>query len=225
MRFAITSDHREFFSKNHFIEFEGLIPLAQINSLKTQAEETVALRLRIPTQKLKERPAPEIYQAGYDLWRDSESLKKITHKHSIAQLVSELTQIIPLRFAFDQYFSMTKCTVSPYDVPSTLQDISCLSPLVGGVILPLHDLASPPTYFPMPLKAGDALFISSEFSLPWPQLFSTSGLCFLLIAFAREKTFFRADSHDPHAVSLKKLGYVYNDLLNDRLHPIVLRKN
>ena len=135
-------------------------------------------------------------------------------------------QVVPLRYGFDQYFAMFQCTEgSPYDVPSTLQEISCFNPLAGALLLPLQDLSSPPTFFPMPLKAGNGLFISSAFSLPWPQLFSTCGLCFFLIVYATEKAIFCADSHDPHAASLKKLGYVYNETLKNSIHPILVRRN
>lgn len=225
MRFSITSDHRAFFAEHHFIEFAEVLPLEQVAALKLHSEEIVARRLRISREKLSGKPAPEIYQAGYDLWRESDTLKKIIHKYALASIASELLQTIPLRMGFDQFFCMTKCTVSPYDVPSSLQDISCLSPLAGGLLLPLVDLAVPPTFFPLPLKAGSGLFISPSFSLPWPQLFSTPGLNFLLIAFAPDKTSYRAGSHDPHAVALKKLGYVFNDHLNDKLHPILFRKS
>ncbi|MGC1878911.1 MAG: hypothetical protein WA347_05615 [Rhabdochlamydiaceae bacterium] len=224
MRFAITADHREFFTKNHYIEFEELLNRDQVASLKKNVEETVAKRLRIPLAKLKEKSPPEVYQAGYDLWRESDGIKKIAHKQAFAALASELMQIIPIRYGFDQYFATTHCTGSPYDLPLSLQDISCLNPLAGALLLPLEDLASPPTFFPMPLKMGSGLFLSPTFSLPWPQLFSTRGLCFFLIVYAKEKTSFRADSHDPHAVSLKKLGYAYNELLKDSIHPIVLRE-
>ncbi len=224
MRFATTADQLEFFNKNHYIEFEEMIPLDQISALEQNAEETVAKRLRIPVEKLQHKTAPEIYQAGYDLWRDNAAIKSLAHKHALSQLASEVMQVLPLRYGFDQYFAMTRCTVSPYDVPSSLQEISCLDPLAGALILPLHDLESPPSFFPMPLKAGNVLLISPTFALPWPQLFSTPGLSFFLIAFAHGKTFFKPDSRDPHAVSLKKLGYVFNDTLSDKLHPILLRK-
>lgn len=226
MRFAITADHREFFKKNNYIEFENILSADQIGSLKKNAEETIAKRLNIPVSKLKDKTAPEIYQAGYDLWRDNGEIKKITQKQTFGTVASELFQALPLRYAFDQYFSMFRCTAgSPYDVSSSLQEISCLNPLAGALILPLQDLSSPPTFFPMPFKAGSGLFISPTFSLPWPQLFSTCGLNFFLIAYAMEKTMFRAGSHDPHAASLKKLGYAFNEFLNDSIHPIVLRKN
>lgn len=225
MRFSITADHKEFFKKNQYIEFEAILPLDQIATFQKNAEEIIAKRLHIPKEKLSLKSAPEIYQAGYDLWRESAPIKRITHKHSLAAIASELFETIPLRYGYDQYFAMTQCTHSPYAMPVSLQDVSCLQPLVGALLLPLHDLTSIPALFPLPLKAGSGLFISPNLPLPWPQLFSTPGLCFFLIAFAANKTLFRADSKDPHAVSLKKLGYVFNDRLNDSLHPIVRRKN
>jgi|HubBroStandDraft_4_1064222.scaffolds.fasta_scaffold65575_2 hypothetical protein len=224
MRFAITADHRDFFNKNHYIEFEEVLSLAQLSSLKQNAEETLAKRLRIPVQKLKEKSAPEIYHAGYDLWRDNEEIKKIAHKQAFASLASELMQTLPLRYGFDQYFATYQCHASsPYDLPLSLQEISCIHPLAGGLLLPLEDLPSPPTFFPLPLKKGNALFISAAFALPWPHLFATCGLCFFLIVYTTKKAFFREGSHDPHAASLKKLGLAFNDQLNDSLHPIVLR--
>src|SRR6267154_34687 len=177
MLFSITADHREFFTKNHYIEFEEILPRDQIISLKKNSEELIAKRLRISPEKLKGKTAPEIYQAGYDLWRDDDEIKKIAHKQAFASIASELMQVVPLRYCFDQYFATFQCNVaSPYDVPSSLQDISCINPLAGGLILPLQDLPSPPTFFPIPLKAGSALFISPPFALPWPQLFSTCNL-------------------------------------------------
>jgi hypothetical protein len=225
MHFTITADHRFFFTKNHYIEFEGIIPLDQVSLLKKNAEETIAKRLRISPEKLKEKNAPELYFAGYDLWRDNQEIKKITHKQVFASLASELLQASPLRYSFDQYFATFQChAASPYSIPYSLQNISCIQPLAGGLLLPLNDLSSPPTFFPMPLKTGNGLFISSTFALPWPHLFSTCGFCFLLIVYAMEKSFFRADSHDPHAAALKKLGYVFNDPLKDAIHPIIFRR-
>jgi hypothetical protein len=71
MRFALTADHREFFSKNNYIELEGIIPSDQIASLKKSVDETLAIRLRLPAVKVADRPPLDLFQAGYDLWRDS----------------------------------------------------------------------------------------------------------------------------------------------------------
>ncbi len=224
MRFAVTADHRVFFSKNNYIEFENLLSAAQVADLKKHAEQTLANRLRLPLHKLEIRPSAELFQAGYDLWRDSDTIKKSTHKQGLASLASELFQIVPIRFGFDQYFFTTRDSPSPFAQASTLQELSCLSPLCGALILVLEDLAAPIKNFPLPLNAGNGLFISPSLPIPWPELFGTAGLHLFMMGFAMDKTFFRPDTKDPHAVNLKKLGYVFNDLLNDNLHPILLRR-
>ena len=57
MRFAITADHREFFSKNQFIEFEGMISLDQVADLKENAEKTIAPACAF-LQKNSNKPLP-----------------------------------------------------------------------------------------------------------------------------------------------------------------------
>ncbi len=194
MRLAISPEHRDFFNKNHFIAFEELLPLDQVAQLRKHA------------------------QGDYDLWRHSEAIKKITHKHTLAAIASELFQTIPLRYGFDLYITAGK---SPWP-PCTLQQISALSPLAGALVLPLQDLPLP---IPFPGKEGSGLFISPSFPIPWPELFATPDLQLLMIAYAQDKTSFRADIPDLHATQLKKLGYVFNDVLKDSLHPVLIRKN
>lgn len=225
MRFALTADHREFFNKNRYIEFENMLSLSQVALLKKNADEALAARLRLPVNKLSEKPSTELYQAGYDLWRDNEAMKKTMQKNAFATIASELFQVVPLRYAFDQYFYITKGSTAPFPQPFSLQETSCLSPLAGALLLPLEDLMQPIVSFPLPINAGRGLFISPSLPLPWTELFSTQGLRFILIAFAMEKTFFLADTRDPHAVNLKKLGYIFNELLTDARHPILLRKH
>jgi hypothetical protein len=225
MRFTITADHREFFHKNLFIELEEILPSDQVIALKENAEKTIAGRLHIPKAKLSFQPSKAIFQAGYDLWRDNEAIKKITHKQALASLASELFQVTPIRYGFDQYFLMTQDATSPISMPCSLAQISCLSPLAGALILTLENLATPISDFPFPQKAGHGLYISPSLPLPWPHLFSQKGLSFLLIAFAENKTFFHPNPQDPHASALKKLGYAFNDLLSDSLHPIILREH
>jgi hypothetical protein len=221
MRLAITPDHKEFFSKNGYIELEGMLPVSAVTEVKKSAEETLAARLKIPAAKLNAQPAAALFQAGYDLWRDNEVVKRVAQKKDFALLASELFQITPLRLAFDEYLCATDGC--PFSERLTLQETSCLSPLAGALILPLSDLPKGPS-FPMPLNAGSGLFISPSLPIPWPELFATEGLRFLIIAFAPKKTLFCADTRDPHAVNLKRLGYVFNDQLGDLLHPILVRK-
>ncbi|MBS0603813.1 MAG: hypothetical protein JSS60_02115 [Verrucomicrobia bacterium] len=225
MRFALTADHREFFNKKSYIEFEQMLSSDQIAALRTNADEALAKRLRLPVAKLADKSSAELFQAGYDLWRDNDAIKKVVHKNAFATLASELFQITPIRSGFDQYIITSKGTAAPFAQAFSLQDSCCLSPLAGALILPLDDLMAPLSFFPMPLNAGNGLFISPSLPIPWPELFSTPGLRFIMIGFAIEKTFFRADTRDPHAVNLKLLGYVFNDHLKDSLHPLILRKH
>ena len=224
MRFSLTADHREFFNKNNYIELQGILPLAQVASLKKHAIEALEKKLNLSFAKIQKKPSRELFLAGYDLWRSSDPIKKIVHKNAIATVASELFQTFPLRFGFDQYFLIDENSISPFAENFTLQETSCLSPIAGALILPLEDLSAPLPFFPMPENAGSGLFISPSLPIPWKELFATPGLNFIMIAFAPKKTFFLADTRDPHAITLKKLGYVFNEFLRNPTHPILLNK-
>jgi hypothetical protein len=225
MRFALTADHREFFVKNNYIELEGLLSADQIATLKKNTDEALAARLRIQPRKLMELPASELFQAGYDLWRDNDEIKKTVHKNTLATLASELFQAVPLRCAFDQSIYTTQRTSSVFPEPYALEQTSCLSPLAGALILPLEDLMEPLSFFPVPVNRGNGLFISPSLPIPWPKLCETPGLRLLMIGYGMGRTFFRPDTRDPHAVNLKKQGYVFNDALKNSTHPVLLYKS
>lgn len=212
MRFALTSDHRDFFIKNHYIEFEGLFPEDQIALLKKSAQETMASRL-------KDKSANEFILAGYDLWRNNGVIKKIVLKSAVAKLASDLFQATPLRCAFDQYLCTEQKSAPIFSEPCSLQETSCLSPLAGALILPLQEREEPLPFFPLPLKRGNGLFVSPTLPIPWQKLLGEPEIGLLMIAYGMEKTFFRADTRDPRAVHLKKMGYAFNDLLKNATHP------
>ena len=221
MRLAISPEHRDFFHKNQFIAFEELLPLDQIAALSKQTQEVIAHRLHTTPSKLAHRTSLEIFQMGYDLWRDSDTIKKTTHKNILAAIASDLLQILPIRYGFDQYITTGKSLLPP----CTLQQISALSPLAGALLITLKDLPAPLSFFPLPEKAGSGLFISPLLPIPWPELFATPDLHVMMIAYAQDKTSFRPDVPDLHATQLKKLGYAFNDMLSDSLHPLLIRKN
>src|SRR5579863_3768855 len=211
MPFALTADHCAFFSKNQFIEFEELLPQTQVATLKKDVEEALAARLKIPVAQLGKRPASELFLAGYDLWREKDAIRKTTQKNVLIKLALELFQTQRLRYAFDQIIYTTQGIPSSLSAPCTLQEISCLHPLTGALILPLEDLTHPLPFFPLPLRSGSGLFISPSLSIPWPELFATPHLHFLMIVYGMKKTYFRPDTRDPHASQLKKLGYAFNE--------------
>ena len=77
MRFATSPEHRSFFSKQHFIEFEGLL----------SAAECAYLLL-----KKKER----------DLWKKDPFVKKIVLRSQFAEIAAELSNQRKLRIGFDE---------------------------------------------------------------------------------------------------------------------------
>ena len=223
MRFALTADHKEFFNKKGYIEFQEMLSAPQVAALTLNADETLAKRLRLPVSRLKEQSSAALFQAGYDLWRDNEAIKATVHKNNFALLASQLFQTPAIRCGFDQYIVTAKGTAAPFSQPFALQETSCISPLAGALLLPLNDLTEPLPFFPMPLKAGSGLFLSPLTPIPWAELFATPALRFLIIGYAMKKALFCADTRDPHAGNLKLLGYIFNEQLNNTLHPLLLR--
>lgn len=77
MRFSTSFEQRDFFSKNGYIEFEGLISLDDCALIKEQA-------------------------AGRDVWRSSGLLKKISLSPQLAEIAAVLSHKKSLRIAYDQ---------------------------------------------------------------------------------------------------------------------------
>ena len=83
MRFSLTADHKEFFVKNRYIEFEGLLTADEAAPLQANLSE------------------------GRDLWRHSPGIKKIVHKRQLASVAAQLSDRKQLRLAFDQAGSLS----------------------------------------------------------------------------------------------------------------------
>src|SRR5262249_25423812 len=103
MKFAIDSNHRDYFQKNHTIEFDGLLNENQLVVLKSRLNETLKARLK---EKKVALPAPEnLFREGRDLWRTDEPLRKIVAHRKFGEIASELISQKPLRLGYDQYIS------------------------------------------------------------------------------------------------------------------------
>lgn len=224
MHFSTNGSHLDFFKKNHHIAFEEILSPAAVDTLNTLLDSALAKRLHTTVEKTAKISAVDLFQAGFDLWREDEKLKKATQKHNLTAIASELFQIDILRIAFDQLILTPQAGKAPFAEPMTLQDGCCINPLAGALVVQLKDNAPQIAEFPLPSEKGTALFLSPQFLIDWPTLFGTEGLRFLMIGFGREKSLFRADTKDPHAVALKKLGYVFGDRLSNSIHPILIRR-
>jgi hypothetical protein len=224
MRFAFTPDQREFFRKHRYIEFQGLLSSSQAELLDKKAEDLLARRLNLPPAKWDTAPPHSLYKAGYDLWREDEAIKKITQKLSIAHIAAELFDTTPLRIAFDQLCMINNIQSPPFSTALSVEHVSSVKPLAGVALFLLKDLVQESPSFPLPTKAGNALFFAPDIALPWKELYSIPGLHFLLLAFAPIKSYYRPEPNDPHSPAFKKLGYVYNEQLKEELHPVVFGK-
>ncbi|MDR2539867.1 MAG: hypothetical protein LBC45_04655 [Chlamydiales bacterium] len=210
MRLFLTDDQKEFFRRNHFIEIEGLLPLEKIAQIQKISDLTLAKRRSLESSFLQ----------GYDLWRDNKELKKILHKRSLIKIIAELFNTFPLRIAFDQYVKAT----SPYPIQTTwaLEELSCIKPLAGSMLIPLSFSKPLKSHFPFPRKVGNILFLAPDYPIPWPLLFGLEGLQLLIVSFAPEKALYQQEIRDPHQHALKKWGYVFGDRLNNQHHPILI---
>ena len=125
----------------------------------------------------------------YNLWQQSEECKKIIAEKRLGKIAGELTSSKTIILAFDQ-----KLEPGHY----SLQTMSCLRPLVCGLLLNLVS------------RKGS--FVADAFFLKEPAL---------LIAYGGERTLYTLNPSDPHTHLLKKQGYVFGDVVNSSTHPVV----
>jgi hypothetical protein len=221
MRFALNSDHRDFYAKQGMIEFEDLLSIDAVEKLQQEIDSTLCARLRIPPSRLHDQSSLSLYESGFDLWRASNTIKRTLFKTTLSEIASQLFQAQIFRIGFDQYL----CTANPppFSTSLSLNGFSCAHPLLGGLLLRLSEPTSESSTQLIPSKAGSGVFFSPDKIISWKELFSQPDLRMILIAYAPKKTFYRLEKNDPHTHRWKGLGYVFGDLLKDNLHPIIYR--
>ncbi len=232
MKFAITAEQRQYFHKHQFLELEGLLTPSQIGILNTQIEAAVFKRKSTPTIKYKNLPVEELFMEGHDLWRSDPAIAKIVKDVKFAEIGKELTQSKYMRLGSDQWFPgnpiepQAKTRQPAYDKLlskiSSLRNVSCLRGVNCGLMLCLsdshqeHDNAYEGVFSH---TAGNGVFIAPERGIDFQTLRKRPGQQFLLIVYTEKTTLYTMQEEDPHTHELKKLGYVFGDRLNDRLHP------
>lgn len=215
MRFFLTDDQKEFFQKHRYLEIEELFPLEKITQIEKLCDETLTKRLHVKNAPL------EAFIQGYDLWRDNKELKEILHKRSLIKIIADLFDVFPLRIAFDQYLKATSPT-PPIQTTWSLEELSCIKPLSGSLLIPLAFSKPLKSHFPFPQKIGNILFLAPDYPIPWPLLFALEDLKLLIVNFAPEKALYQKEIRDPHQHVLKKWGYVFGDSLNNQHHPLLI---
>ena len=216
MRAALGPGQRDFFSKNHYIEFENLVDNG--DDIHAHIDQVLAKR----TKKFVETQTPkELFMAGRDLFRDDPILQKASLSRHLGQIASILFNTTPVRIAYDQSLRTTTLTGSPFVQPTSLTQVSCFQPILGGAIIRLSSDPHSPDF--LPKKAGSGVFFEPNFVLPWSSFFQTPHQSFLLICYTTEKCRYVLNPEDLHTHALKKLGFGFGDALKNETHPLVFK--
>lgn len=235
MKNAIAKEHRDFYKKNGWIEFENILTVDQLNLLNQSIDKVLSERMKVPEDKIFAVTSESAFQNGRDLWRASESLRKLVCLPKIGEIVSELIELKPLRLGYDQYLppiSPNKILQSPsynkfledqYD----LENMSSIKGLVAGLIICLNSAKEEATVensldiFPNIL--GHLTIFNPQIPFNFASLSAHPFQRYYLMVYAQSSSYYYQQPNDPHTHNLKKYGYVYNDKLSDKLNPIVYR--
>jgi hypothetical protein len=211
MKFTTAKEHRDFFQKQGWIEFEDLISSEQITAIQQQVEQTVMSRLPRSHMSLEEG-----YMQGHDLWRSNSLLRKWATHPKLAQIASELIEKKPLRLGYDQFFPSSlkqgqsihkvscKTPLSLKEIAS-LEEVSSIDGISCGLMLCLkvaddhNEKTLPPEGINVfPSTQGHVIFFRPTYPVNWGSLFDYPNRAFYLITFTCENAYYEANPYDPH---------------------------
>lgn len=244
MKFAIAKEHKDFFYKHGWIEFENFVSPEQLLLINAAVDQALADRLKIPLHKLPLHPSETFFLHGRDLSRSIAELRSFVLQARFSEIASELLEKKPLRLGYDQLFparfnypdfSINQKSKKPYqsfiEQAATIEEVSSLEGVLGGLMICLkkeskqnsHTKFEPNGIDIFPKLPGQVIFFGPSTLINWNNLYSHEGHRFYLIVYAQLTTLYQLKSRDSHAHYLKQLGYIINEKLTDKLNPIVYR--
>lgn len=227
MRFALSGQQKAYFFDHGFLEFEGVLQAPACETLLLSAEASINQKIQNNSALKKDKTR---FLAGHDLWRNSDHVKKQVFSVSLARLGAELFNTAPLRLAYDQFFTFSNC-LPLLSTPSSLEEISSIQGLVGGLMICLkgkkseNEEESSETFgaSPFPSEQGNVTYFSSTVSLNPSSVAQQEDHVYLLVAYASMHPIYRHNERDIHTHNLKDFGYVFGDILKENTHPLVYR--
>lgn len=150
-------------------------------------------------------------KSAHNLVAENPSFQKIINLHNLSLLAYELTQVKPIRVAYDQWLFGGMSTFDE-ERKSLFVDPS----------LPFSErfsVSQIETVLLIDLKKGDLHFFKPDQKL-MPIALNDR---YLLIVFSRSASLYQPCAADPMDSFLKKKGYVYGDRLKDNEHPLLLQ--
>lgn len=239
MKFATAKEHRDFFQKNGWIEFENFLSTDELMQVNHAIDLALAERLNTSPEKLRQLSSDKLYLQSRDLWRVNTPLRKFVTQVRFAEIASELIEKKPLRLGYDQLIPVRYQTKMLEQIHPTythfieqtvdLATISCVQQVLGGLIIALGGKTAETVEKEIegvsvfPRQAGNVIYFQPHLPVNWQNLYAYPGQRFYLIVYTQMRANYYLQPQDPHTHTLKHLGYVFNDKLNDHLHPIVYR--
>lgn len=242
MKFALNKEIKDFFNKNGWINFDDFVPVTKLKNINNKIDECLAQRLQIPTYKLSQIHAEILYNNGHDLWRDDPELKQFISQKSFAEIASELIEQKPLRLGYDQLLpsfesdsylylhDKDKKIYEPFIFQNaTLEEISSFDNILIGALISLNErnvlieTGDKEGKDIFPIENGQVTFFKPDTLVDWSCISRHSPQRFYLIVYTASHTSYIVKPKDPQGHYLKHLGYIINDKLNDKLHPIIYR--
>jgi hypothetical protein len=196
MRNSLTEQQTGFFTKNGYIELEG-----------------------IPFDAKKIFGKPHSFETGRDLWRNEPALIELFNK--LSHLAFALTSKNQLRIAFDQFIPAThRLPKSP------LKELFCIQGIAVAFLIteaPIHiERRSDLGILPIPTTAQNIYFFLPHLIIDWPSLPPSTNL--YLGAFAIPNAVYIQNPKDPCTNQLKHLHYSIGDVLKNKHHPLLIQK-
>jgi hypothetical protein len=206
---SLTAQQNAFFSKNGYLELEGMWSEKECQEICAWIAETRAAR-------------PVDVSQGRDLWRDSPPLKTLLLSRKISSLALELTGKPALHLALDQLFSPSFSLARA----TKLKDLFCIQGLACLLVCRLQPTAfsfpAQPSLglLPFPHSPGSLLIVQPHVLIDWP----SSPLELYVVGYAFPSAVFIQNSNDPTSSRLRQLGYNFGDPLKNELHPVVRKR-
>lgn len=242
MKFAIAKEHRTFFQKQGWIEFEDLLSNAQLTLVNQAIDQVLAERLNVPFERLRSLSSEKYYLQGRDVWRSSSILQTFVAQTRFAEIAAELIEKKTVRLGYDQFFPPHQATPYLQKSPSiyshfleqttSLEEVSCLRGVACGLLVALggeendvhlEQQVSSEGIDVFTIRPGNVIFFRPAVLVNWSRLYAYPGQRFYMIVYVAASAYYQLQPRDPHTHALKRLGYVFNDKLSDKLNPIIYR--
>ena len=218
-RVTLESQQIDFFFKHQRIEFEEVFSSQAMDLLLAHLEEEV--RRSLGKKPMDLATNQELWMAGRVLLSNP-SIQKPLFRSCLGTVASSLFRQKLLRLAYGQCLFTESSFDEPMAQEETLEEISSISPIVGGALICLSDTSKDPQN-PLPIpfhqKKGSLLFFSAKYPIPFHELFIQEKSRYLLLCFSTAAMRYRVTPKDPQTHLFKKLGYGSGDLIQEQIAP------